>query len=164
MLRRLVCVGLLCCGISPAYALDWIIFGPDDRAQEIRHGGDKPVPGENCPVGSKVRALSIINDEQGQPDLDYRHYVPAVSGVRRFVEAPAVEAKAVPNPDGFYADLAASGEFSDNEFGQALRCRYITDEKLRDQKILEYAATLSPVQLAKLLELAQKYNIRLPLN
>lgn len=164
MLRRLVCVGLLCCGISPAYALDWIIFGPDDRAIEVRKGGEKPVPGVDCPVGSKVRGWSIIDDEQGKPDLDYRHYVPAVSGVRRFVEAPAVEGKAAPNPDGFYADLAASGEFSDSEFGQALRCRYITDEKLRDQKILEYAATLSPVQLAKLLELAQKYNIRLPLN
>lgn len=164
MLRRLVCVGLLCCGISPAYALDWIIFGPDDKAQEIRKGGEKPVPGVDCPVGSKVRGFSVINDENGNPDLDYRHYVPAVSGVRRFVEVPTVDTKAMPNSDGFYADLAASGEFSDEEFGQALRCRYISDEKLRDQKILQYAATLSQAQLAKLIELAQKHNIPLPLN
>lgn len=163
MLRRLFL--LLALSAQPALAIDYAIFYPGaDRPSEFRaNAQEAPVPGVDCPEGSKVRVFAALEDENGKKDPDYRNYILTTAGLRRVIEQPVVDTKPVPNTQGFYEALAASDVVTDEEFAQALRCQYVKDPAERDAKILKYASGLSPEKLQVLLEAAQKNNIALPL-
>lgn len=163
MLLRLFLACALCLLGSRAEALDWIIFDLDDQPVECRQGGDAPVPGKDCPDGYTVKAWIVYNDENGKPDTDYRHYIPVLTGVRRVVKNDPGVITPSPNIDGFFADLAASDAFSDEEVLSALRCKFILDKDTRDEAILRYASGLSPEKLQALLAIAQKNYIQLPI-
>lgn len=163
MLRKIGLAIVAVCFGSAAYATDYAIFYPGDgRPSELRQGSE-PKPGEDCPPNSKVKIFAPLPDENGKPDTDYRNYILTASGLKRVIETPVVDAKPAPKTDAFFEALAASGEFTDEEFGQALRCRYITDVQKRDAKILEYAISLPEAKRNLLIQFAQQNNIELPL-
>lgn len=163
MLRKLILALALSSCPNPALALDWIIFDRDNNPVECRINSPQPVPGVDCPEETTVKAWTMYADENGNLDRDYRNYTPVLTGVRRVRKQEPVQSDPGPNVEGFYADLAASGKFTDEEFGQALRCRYILDSAQRDVAIIKYASSLSPEKLQALAEIAQKNRMPLPL-
>ena len=163
MLRRTILLLALVSCASPAQAVDYVIFNPGaDRPSELRSGVE-PKPGVDCPDGSKVKVFAPLPDENGNLDNDYRNYILTTGGLRRVVDKGAVDTKALPNIDGFFASLSASPAFTDDEIVQALRCKMIVEKDMRDQAILRYAASLPQEKIGILLQLAQENNIDLPL-
>ena len=161
MLLRLLLV--LTLSIMPAQATNYLVFEQNDNRSHELWTDTEPVPGKDVPSTSKVRVFAPLPDENGNPDTDYRNYILITGGLRRVVEKPVANAKAQPNIDGFFASLAASPAFTDDEIIQALRCKMIVDKDMRDQAILKYAACLPQEKIGILLQLAKENNIDLPL-
>ncbi|MBS1586943.1 MAG: hypothetical protein JSS82_15515 [Bacteroidetes bacterium] len=148
-----------------ASAASYLIFEQgSDRANEVRISDHSPVPGFDCPDNSIIRTFAPVADENGNLDPDYRNYILATNGTRRVPPVSAVDSKASPDIEGFFAALAASNLFSDEEIVQALRCKMILDKDQRDAAIVRYAAGLPPEKLAALLGIAADNHLELPLN
>ncbi len=161
MLRKigLYLIVMSLCAVNPALALNYLVFRHGETISNEVWQGVEPIPGENVPADSTVKVWAM---DKG--DVDPSHYVLTLTGVRRdnrVDEKP--EAPPVPDVDGFFTEVLQSGVFNDSDMLKMLIVERERDTAKRDVLIMQLIQQDPvPEKIAKLLEIAGKHNISLP--
>lgn len=146
------------CAVSPALAMNYLVFQKGQQISNEVWQGVEPIPGENVPSDSTVKIW--VTDKN---DTDPSHYVLTLTGVRRD-NTVDIKPEAPPRPDtdGFFTEVLQSGAFGDGDMLKMLIVERERDVEKRNALILQLLQGREPELIAKLLEVAAKYNIQLP--
>ena len=160
MLRKLglYLIVMSLCAVSPALAMNYLVFQKGQTISNEVWQDVEPVPGENVPDDATVKPWVTQNN-----DNDPSHYILTLAGVRRD-NTVDIKPDAPPRPDtdGFFTEVLQSGAFDDSDMLKMLIVERERNTQKRDALILQLLQGREPELIGKLLEVAAKHNIQLP--
>lgn len=162
MLRRTILYTALCLLVglfSPSEARNYLVFQKGQTISNEVWQDVEPQPGINVPDDCIVKPWITQNN-----DNDPSHYILTLAGVRRdntLDEKP--EAPPLPDTDGFFTEVLQSGAFDDSDMLKMLIVEREWDVDKRNLLILQLLQGREPELIAKLMEIAAKHNIQLPI-
>lgn len=158
MLHKIALLSVLMIAVTPASASDYLVFQKGQTISNEIWQGAEPVPGVNVPMDAIVKPWEPI-----EGDRNLNHYILDGKDILRDITETPVVSAPVPDAAGFFTEILQSGVFGDGDILKMLIVERERNTDKRNALILSLLQNREPELVAKLLEIAAKHNIDLPI-